>query len=464
MAGIGFRIEKILAGDTYIDVLKAHFYSTIIFSGPWILSILTIFALSHYTPSNISLNELSFFRTSIVYIFAFSLVIVGFYHLALTRYLSDRLYLKEDDALVPAFNSSIFVILIFQILSGSIAINFLQTTFDLKYLIVMLYLTITALWVIMLFLTALRDYQSITTAFVVGSLIAVLGSLVLGKFFGLKGYFLGYLTGHLVIVSMLSIRIFLEFPSKRIFDKEVFGFLIKNKTLVFMGIFYNLAIWIDKFVLWCSPKAVQIKGFLYGYPHYDSAAFIAYLTIIPALSIFLINIETDLYKKYKNYYFQILNKGTFSEILQAKKIMMMSLRESMALVIIFQGIISLLAITFSSQISSLLKLQAVQIPIFRVLVFGAFLHSLVLIMIIIILYFDFKTDAFIVTFVFLLFNGVFTYITTFLSLPFMGYGYLCGAFAALVISFYLLDYKLNRLEFITFASQPIGTHREEEVV
>jgi len=464
MAGIGFRIEKILSGDTYIDVLKAHFYSTIIFSGPWLLSILTIFALSHFTPDNISIEELTFFRTSTVYIFAFSLIVVGIFHLSLTRYLSDRLYMKEDDALVPAFNASMLSMFLLQLMIGCAAMHFLDIAFVLKYFIILLYLTITAIWVIMLFLTALRDYQSITRAFLVGSLTSVVGSLFLGNFFGLRGYFLGYLIGHLIIVAMLSIRIFLEFPSKRIFDKEIFNFLLNNKTLVCIGIFYNLAIWIDKFVFWFSPKAVAIKGFLYAYPHYDSAAFLAYLTIIPALSIFLITMETNFYKKYKNYYSQILNKGTFSEIITAKEIMLKSLKESMAFVIIFQGIISLMAITFASQISSVVKLQIIQIPTFRILVFGAYLHSLVLIMIIIILYFDFKRVALAVTTVFLVINGVATHITTYLSLPFIGYGYIIGALLALIVAFYLLDHKLNRLEFITFASQPIGIHREEEII
>jgi len=464
MAGIGFRIEKILAGDTYFDVIKAHFYSAIIFSGPWLLSIVTLFCLGYFSPDNIRFSEIVFFKTVLIYIFAFSLIFVGFFQLSLTRYLSDKLYIKEEESLVPIFNASLLLVLVLQSLIGIAVINTIDIPFIQKFLIVMIYLTISAIWIIMLFLTALRDYEAISWAFVIGSFVAVTGSIYLGQVFGLEGYFAGYFIGHLIICAMLTVRIFTEFGSRRFFDWGVLNFLAKNKTLVFLGFFYNLAIWIDKIIFWFSPKAIQINNFLYSYPQYESATFFAYLTIVPALSIFIIHIETDFYKKYKLYYTQILDKGAFSQILAAKKNMMASLRESLAFVATTQGIISLLAITFSAPLANIFHLQAIQIPVFRISVVGAFLHSLLLIGIIIILYFDFKKTALMVTGVFLISNAVGTWITSRLSLPFVGYGYLGGALIALITAFYCLDYKLKRLEYITFATQPLAAHREEELI
>jgi uncharacterized membrane protein len=66
--------------------------------------------------------------------------------------------------------------------------------------------------------------------------------------------------------------------------------------------------------------------------------------------------------------------------------------------------------------------------------------------------------------VFLVTNGLFTYWSTQLNtVAFFGYGYLIAAFISLILSFYLLDYRVKRLEFFTFAPQPIGTHREKEI-
>jgi len=46
---------------------------------------------------------------------------------------------------------------------------------------------------------------------------------------------------------------------------------------------------------------------------------------------------------------------------------------------------------------------------------------------------------------------------------FLGYGYFASVLLTLIIAFYLLDHKMKRLEYLTFAPQPLGLHREEEV-
>ncbi len=70
----------------------------------------------------------------------------------------------------------------------------------------------------------------------------------------------------------------------------------------------------------------------------------------------------------------------------------------------------------------------------------------------------------IVTLLFLLANGLFTYVTSFMEMPFIGYGYVFSALISVAAAFYLLDGKIRRLEFLTFGLQPVAVHREEEIV
>ncbi|MDD2752019.1 MAG: exopolysaccharide Pel transporter PelG [Candidatus Omnitrophica bacterium] len=464
MAGIGFRIEKILEGDTYIDSIKAHFYSTIIFSGPWLVSIVTLFLINLFSVQKLHSFEVAYLRSTIIYIYAFSLVVVGILYLSASRYLADKLYFKEPESFAPAFNSLALLVLLIQAAVGCFCMSLIEADLAVKFMTVLLYLTISLLWLLMIFLTSLRDYGAISGAFIIGSLVAILSSWLLGNFFGIAGYFTGYFIGHFIIVVLLSLRIYLEFDSKRFFDWQVFPFLLKNKVLVFTGIFYNLAIWIDKIVFWFSSKAIVIASFLHTFPEYESATFFAYLTIIPALSIFLIQVETNFYKKYRLFYTQVLEKGTYSAIKQAKQEMVVTLKKNLLVIVINQGMITLLCIAFAPKIAAFFKLDFLAIPVFRLCILGAFLNSLLLIFIIIILYFDFKSLALTVTTIFLFTNGIFTYLTSFLELPFIGYGYLYSCLVSLAFAFYALDYKLKRLEYLTFAMQPVGTHREEEII
>jgi len=108
-------------------------------------------------------------------------------------------------------------------------------------------------------------------------------------------------------------------------------------------------------------------------------------------------------------------------------------------------------------------MQWVEVPVFRIATVGAFLHSLLLITIILALYFDFKPLTLKICLVFMITNGLFTFITGKLPAPFLGYGYLASCFVSLAFAFYALDSRLKKLEYLTFSSQPVGIHREEEV-
>lgn len=325
----------------------------------------------------------------------------------------------------------------------------------IKFLSLLIYAAVSLIWVIFIFLTALRDYNSIALGYVIGTVITIFGALILGRYFDLIGYFIGTLLGQFTIMILLSARIYIEFPSKRIFDKKLFSFLSNNKILILTGIFYNLAIWIDKIVFWYSPGSIRITNFLRMFPDYEIASFFAYMTIIPFLSIFMIHVETHFYLRYRTYYEYILNKGSYREIKAAKKEIKGSLRFGIAILIASQSVLTIVTIIFAPNIINALALPPSIISIFRICVLGAFLHGLLLVNIIAILYFDFKVLALLVCTTFMLLNGLFAYVTTMLPTPYIGTGYLLATILSLILSFYALNKHLKKLEFITFSKQSI---------
>jgi uncharacterized membrane protein len=62
---------------------------------------------------------------------------------------------------------------------------------------------------------------------------------------------------------------------------------------------YNVGVWIDKFLFWWMPGGphISIAGPIQAAPIYDNGIFWAFLSIIPAVTIFFIKIETDFYYK-----------------------------------------------------------------------------------------------------------------------------------------------------------------------
>ena len=99
MAGIGFKIQKLLAEDTYWGVVKGYFFSAVISSGPWLISILCIGTLGILFQPLIGTEVHQIFRAWVTYCYAASLVISGATQVMLTRYLSDCIFKKDDEAL-----------------------------------------------------------------------------------------------------------------------------------------------------------------------------------------------------------------------------------------------------------------------------------------------------------------------------------------------------------------------------
>ena len=94
-----------------------------------------------------------------------------------------------------------------------------------------------------------------------------------------------------------------------------FLYFLKYPKLIFIGIFYNLGIWIDKFVFWNDVEAIVIKDVFRFHAIYDGPQLLAFITVFPAMAFFLIKLETDFAKHFHDYYKIISLQVTFQRVL-----------------------------------------------------------------------------------------------------------------------------------------------------
>jgi hypothetical protein len=64
----------------------------------------------------------------------------------------------------------------------------------------LLYLTISSIWIGMVFLSAAKGYRAIVGAFFIGTAISLGSSIFLGDRMGIEGLMAGYLLGQIVIL------------------------------------------------------------------------------------------------------------------------------------------------------------------------------------------------------------------------------------------------------------------------
>jgi uncharacterized membrane protein len=439
----------------------------VISSGPWFLSIVCLSFLGILSPLVFqekadSVLMWDIFGSTIVYIFAFSLITTGLITMIITRFIADKIYLNESKAIPATFVSIISIIILVQGLTG--IVFFLMNIQSLFYAIfgTMLYIIVSCIWIALLFLSASENYSMIIALFFIGSLVSLGAALLGGKYFALDGFLAGYTLGQAIIFFGFTFVIFDEFGPPRNFTFEFFKYCKQYYELVFIGALYYIAIWADKFIFWFSEHGRQISGLFYNYTAYDSPLFIAYITIVPALAIFLLNIETGFYEEYKAFYEFVMAKQPLRKIVEKKQNMVKIIKSSFLELLKVQGTITFLAVYFAPLILKGLRItDPIAIQIFRFGTVGAFFHAYILIITIILLYYNLRMDTLIVVTVFAFSNIGLTFLSKFLGPQTYGLGYLIACSLSLLLSFYYLYVRLKELEFLTFSQQPILGKKED---
>ncbi len=141
--------------------------------------------------------------------------------------------------------------------------------------------------------------------------------------------------------------------------------LDKYPSLFMVGLFYTMGLWIDDILMWFSFVGVRIYDtYLYA-PLYDNAIFLAYLTIIPTMVLFIVSIEIEFYDTYKKYYSLVNGKGTYRQILIANKEMRRSLYRQIAYTFEIQSLLSVTLILTAPQIFISLEVLLLFEPYFK---------------------------------------------------------------------------------------------------
>lgn len=462
MAGIGFQLKKLIAKGNYAGWLRAHIYGAVISAGPWLLSITTLATLSLLSRNIVRGAEHTLARSIIVYAYTFSLITTGAAQMVVTRHLADCLYVGDEGAFLRAFRWTIGTT---ALCHAALAAVFYALGPDLPpgvgLIGAVLFVVVACLWMTMVFVGAMRDYVSVVWAFLVGHVLSLGAALAAGWHWGVLGFLGGFTLGQAAIYFVLAARVEHEFaqakePQRRRGIRHAFR---RYAPLAVAGFFYNLAISVDRLVFWASSEGVRVRPWLYG-SLYDAPLFFAYVSIVPAFAIFLVNVETDFYDGYRRYYGVVTKHGTLRQVLEAKAGMTASLREGLRRLGLVQLPVTLGLIVLAPQLARPLALDSLQIAILRAALVGAGLHVLTLFGMIILLYFDRRRAALEVTGVLLGLNLGLTMTTLWLGPRFYGHGYALAALASALWAYRRLEETLADLEFLTFASQPLSPEVE----
>jgi uncharacterized membrane protein len=188
------------------------------------------------------------------------------------------------------------------------------------------------------------------------------------------------------------------------------------------------------------------------YPLYDSAMFMAFLTMVPAIALFTIFLKTDFLDHYRAFYQSIEQHDTLAQIRRNHRRIVDSLAEGGRQLLILQAVISASVAVLAPAIIELVRLQYIQLGMFRLGTLGAGFHVAFILASILLLYFDLRRPYLYLQLLFLITNASLT--ATFLpfGLAYYGLGYFAASALCFAVSALVLCRAVNRLPYLTFVA------------
>jgi uncharacterized membrane protein len=374
--------------------------------------------------------------------------------LPFTRYIADEIFAGREDELLPAYYG---VLLVVWLLGFIVVLPFLFFVFPHQSNLFLIgvfstFLVLSAVWVSNILAASLKYYRSIVMAFLLSYGSIIILSILYGD--TLEKLILIFFLGNAILLVLMMTMITKSYESDRLISFRFFKWKNFYWSLAFAGLFYNLGIWVDKFIFWYHPlTGYEVIGKLHASVVYDLPIFIAYLSILPGMAIFFYRLEADFAEKYDLFYDAIREGSTLKNIDRYHGEIIEVVRHAIREVLVIQGIMNIILFAAAQSIFQSLNIPLLYLGLFYILTIGAQLQLGFMSVMALLYYIDKRKKAMYLSIAFFLLNGLLTFISIYLGPSMFGYGYAVSLLIVFIISLFVLRREFRELEYETFMLQ-----------
>jgi uncharacterized membrane protein len=457
MAGIGFELRKLLKKQTYSGLFQAYAFAGLISSGPWVLSIIGIMLIGVLSLGSVFPKDaISQFQVTVTYLFLISLIGTGLVQLSFTRFVADRIFEKNDVAILPNFNGLILVASIISVLLALPAAAFLfpEQTVLYRLLFILGLAIMSAIWIATVFLTGMKHYRAIVLIFFIGYSATLGLAMLFRPFLGMDGLLLGFVLGHYLLLMGMIWLIYRNYQSDQFIAFDIWKSGAMYGSLMATGFLFNLGAWVDKLMFWYYPATgQQVIGPLHASVIYDFPIFLAYLSVIPGMAVFLVRIETDFVEYYMKFYDAVREGATLDYIERMRNHMVYYVQRGLFDIAKIQAIAVLVTFALGGVLLETVGISTLYLPLLYVDVVGVALQVVLLGILNVLFYLDQRRAVVGLTGLLVVSNTVFTAISLYLGAAWFGYGFALAMLLTVLTGIWVLSKKLERLEYQTFMLQ-----------
>ncbi len=461
MAGIGFSLKRLFSKKGVLAIMRAYGYAGIICAGPMVLGVILLTGMALISRlAGVSAHDRELMNSMLTYSLLWSLTVTSWFNMVITRYTSDMLYEEKPNRVMPCFYGSLAIMLTIGAVSYGIFLFFSGVRLIYQLECLWFSLVLIVVWTETVFLTALKDYKGIVLAFAISLMIGFILALIL--------VILGRATiAALMLCVIVAYGILMVWYFKLLLDYfphsegSKFAFLRwfdKYRSLAFNGGFVNIGLFAHLVIMYFGPLREQVEGLFYGAPLHDVPALMAFFSILITTVNFVTSVEVRFYPKYRNYYSLFNDNGSIRDIEQANTEMISVLRRELTYAGHKQFLCTILFVvigTFVMQRTDF-GFSDLAVSIFRFLCAGYGIYAISNSIMLILLYFEDYTGAFLGTLFFAVVSVAATiYSILFVPTNFYGLGFVIGGLCFYFIVWLRLEWYVRRLPYFLLCRQAV---------
>ena len=463
MAGIGFTLKHMLHKGTISGVAESYLYAGVIGSGPWLLSVVAIFTtLLLASGSAIGHGAVDDFQVSVTYLMVSSLLFTSFLQLMFTRFIADCLYAKDEEAVCPNLLGAILLTIVTATAAGFVAwAAWPSTPRSYALLMITSFATLSAIWIVAIFASAIKAHRTILFAFALGyGLTVILGWLL--QPFGSNGLLTAFLAGQASLLFLLLHGVLRQYKSETLVR---FTFLQRDRiypSLILTGFLYTFGTWCDKFVFWADAlTGVDILGPLRASPLYDIPVFIGSLSMLPGMAAFLLTVETNFAAKCTAFFDTVSEGGTLADVRRAKANMIGAMRSAFMSIGKVQSVTVMVLLILHADLLSAIGISPMYRGPVMICIIASSLQVLFIAALSILFYLDARRSVLGLCALFALCNLGASWLTLSMGPAFFGYGLFGAVLVSLTAAVVVVVGLIEEVDYHTFMLQPLVAHERK---
>lgn len=449
MAGIGWKLQRLIDRDTLAGQLAAYMTGVAVTSAPWLLTTAVLVVL-RLTARSGDAAEMTAVEQLMTATYAVTLVLCAPVHVVASRYAADRLYDTRIESIAAPLRRVLAATLVGFALVGVVVVWALGVPGQLVLLGVALNVIVGAQWLLLSVGGGLCSPTVVLGAYGWGAPISILGALVLdrGAGFGGVGYLAGFALGQLCALALLVRGTFRSLPPTEDDTARLGPAFRTYWLLATSALIYHAAIWADKLAVWAVAGGAAAQG-------YTTAAAFAWFSAVPAFAWIYVQIETVFYQRYRLFYDGLEGGATLDELRRWSAGISTEAKRIVRGAALVQGAVTAIGIAATPVICRKAGLALELVPTLRLLLIGSALQVVALLGLLVLSYFDRRREAMVVSIVLLCANVGFTVVAELVGLP-LGLGYVLSCAISCGLALVLVNRRLESLLLDTFQSQPFG--------